>query len=453
MIKLVILSGGAGTRLWPFSRTDYPKQFFNLTGKEKPMIIETVDRLSVFGPVSVVTTKNLETTTRGFLERFDRKNVDLICEPEARNTAAPIAMMVAKAWRKKDAEVVAFFPADHQIKIADEFEKVLDLAINEARKGKIVTIGIKPDHPSSAYGYLKFSDNDEGVKSVESFIEKPDRDLANKLIHEGDIAWNAGIFIGSVQKFAEEFERHMPELWNMVLRYVDGEEDVYSELPAISIDYGLMEKLNDLKCVPGDFGWCDIGSWEEAVSDERLKADPSVEIAGGSNKYAGLFVDKKKSVFVGVSDLIVVDTPDALMVMKKGEGQSVKKAVSALKSIAEGVTREHLFQERPWGRFENMRDEEHCKVKKLIVDPGKRISYQRHKFRSEHWIIVKGVADVTLDGETVRHGVGENVYVKAGTKHRLGNSGNESLEVIEVQYGTYFGEDDIERFSDDFGRS
>lgn len=451
MIKLIVLSGGSGTRLWPFSRTNYPKQFFDLTGSGRPMLVETVDRLNSFGDVAIVTTENLKVPTKQVLERFHCENIEVVIEPEARNTAAAIAMMVARALRE-GVEVVAFFPADHEIKKADNFSQVLNLAISEAKGGNIVTIGIKPTYAATGYGYLKFESGDE-VKSVDSFIEKPELSVAEELIEKGGVAWNAGIFVGSVERFAKELAEHMPELWENVQKYIEEEDDaIYAGLPNVSIDYGLMEKLSDLKCVQGDFGWCDIGSWEEAVNGDRMGTKPDVQIKGDGNNYAGILADKKKSVFVGVSDLIVLDTPDALMVLNKGEGQSVREAVGLLKEMSEEVTREHLFQERPWGRFENMRDEKHCKVKKLIIDPGKRISYQRHKFRSEHWVVVKGIATVTLDDKDEDFGVGRSIYVPAGVKHRLANNSDEPLEVIEVQYGSYFGEDDIERFSDDFGR-
>jgi mannose-1-phosphate guanylyltransferase/mannose-6-phosphate isomerase len=455
MNKFVILSGGAGTRLWPFSRTHYPKQFFDLTNSGRPMLLQTVDRLLPFGQVSVLTTDLLRIPTRGLLDRFERNAVEVIVEPAARNTAAPIALAVYEAFVNKTSDVLAFFPADHQVKHTDNFQKVLNLALQVAVEGNIVSIGIKPTYAATGYGYLKLSGEGE-VLDVKKFIEKPNEEMANKLLAEGNVAWNAGIFIGSVEKFVKEFERLMPEMWKKVGEYFGKEGDeaakIYGELENISIDYAIMEKLSDLKCVPGDFGWSDIGSWEEVVDDDGLKAEPTVEIDGGDNSFLGLFVEKKKSVFVGVNDLVVVDTPDAVLVMKKGAGQQVKKAVEAVRAISEEVTREHLFQERPWGRFENLRDEENCKVKKLILYPGKRISYQRHKFRSEHWVIVRGVAEIVLDDVAMQYEAGQGVMIEKGVKHRLANIGNEPLEVMEVQFGSYFGEDDIERFSDDFGR-
>ncbi len=447
-IILGILSGGSGTRLWPLSRKRFPKQFHDLAGTGNPLLVDTIDRLMPLGKPVILTGEHLRAPTMTMLHRMGRSDLDLVIEPAAKDTAPAIALLTKQALDEDADAIVGIFPADHAITDVEGFRKTIQKAIDVAGRNRaIVTVGIKPNHPATNYGYIK-TNGDGDALQVKSFIEKPDLAKAEDLIRDEHVFWNAGIFIFPAKKMADLFKEHAPEIWNGIEA---GQN--WDEMPSISIDYAVMEKANDLLCVPAEFDWTDLGSWEE-IALRRGSSDTLIGIESKGAVFRHLHPMQKTAVIVGVDDVIVIDTPDALLVMKSGEGQTLKKAGAELKEKSDAQLHEHRFEERPWGRFEVLLDTDNFKSKRLVLFPEKQFSYQRHARRKEHWTIVKGSARVRLDDEWTDLNAGDSVTIEKGQKHQLYNpSKTEMLEVIEVQTGDYFGEDDIERFEDDFGRA
>jgi mannose-1-phosphate guanylyltransferase/mannose-1-phosphate guanylyltransferase/mannose-6-phosphate isomerase len=459
----VILSGGSGTRLWPVSRAKFPKQFNDLFDESLQTL--TLKRVGALGKPMIVTSITLRDFTEKKAKEAGFPEVDIVFEPVGKNTAPAVAVLCrVLEMRGKEKEVVGVFPADHLIESQDVFLSALDLAEKCAAQGKVVTLGLKPKTPETGYGYIQtqsvpFSYNDKlSSFSVVKFHEKPDVDTAKKFLAAGSYFWNAGVFVFSVGHMIELFKKYQPQIWQGVLALkpdLSNIKEIYEKFPSISLDYAVMEKLSgeELVCVPCDPGWSDVGSWD-AVAEVyertgRSKGDP-IEVDSKNNFV--LPKSDKSYAFVGVDDLIVVDTEDALLVSAKGKTQDVKTVVERLKKEAPKLALEHVFEERPWGRFEVLRDKEHFKSKVIRVNPQSQISYQSHAKREEHWIIVKGKGEVVLNDQVVPVQVGSYVKIPLGAKHRIRNPNAEPLEFIEVQLGTYFGEDDIVRYQDDYKR-
>ena len=452
-----VLSGGSGTRLWPLSRDLFPKQFHDLTGSGSPLIIDTLNRLRDLGETTIVTGAHLQTATMTFLHRFGIPQTQVLVEPEPKNTAGAISLLTLTALRShgRDA-LIGAFPADHDIKDVPAFRQSVEQAFAIAEETQtVVTLGVVPTYPSTAYGYLETEGGSAtGTLSVSRFVEKPSAARAEELIAAGNTVWNAGIFVFQAGVMADAFEQHMPDLWSTLQQYSPEKNnlaEVFAQLPSESIDYGIMEKLEKIHCVPLSCGWSDLGSWEE-VAPRLSNSNSIIEVASTNVSYVPMHPRERTAVFVGVQDLIVVDTPDALLILKQGEGQKIKEALKVVKETRPQLATLPSFEERPWGRFEVLLDTENFKSKRLIIHPGKQISYQRHAHRTENWTITSGTATVTLDDVVTTHEAGSHIHIPQGTKHRLANLNESSLELIEVQTGTYFGEDDIERFQDDFGR-
>lgn len=452
---VVILSGGAGTRLWPLSRESLPKQFHDLTGSGQPLLKDTLDRFRDLADVAILTTENLRSPTLGLINRYGL-TAQVVAEPEARNTAAAVALATWSTLKKHGGDaVLGIFPADQAIRKVDAFREILRRGFEAAEQGAVVTLGIRPDHPATAYGYMELSSAPTykgDVMPVQRFLEKPTAARAAELIATGKVVWNAGIFLFRAKVMWELFRKHMPEM-HAAFESITSDaqlKTVYGKLQKISVDFAIMEKLPDIRCLPVDLGWTDLGSWE-AVADYQ-NPHGALEVGGQGNVAWSLGPAKKRATFVGVSDTYVVDTPDALLVLKKGHGQDVRDIVERLKTLGESVATKHPFEERPWGRFEVLLDTEYFKSKRILVSPGQKLSYQSHAKRAEHWIIVKGRAEVVLNDGKRELKAGEYVYIPLGAKHRIGNPGPEPMEFIEVQVGSYFGEDDIVRYSDDYGR-
>lgn len=449
-VYLGVLSGGAGTRLWPVSRKSYPKQFYSLAGKE-PLLIETLKRVEKVGSLHILTTKKLGFPTLGLLNRYNVK-AEIIAEPAPQNTAPVIALFNEISFRKNPNAIVCVLPADSYIKPVGAFQKDLDKAIALAREGKVVTFGIPPSAPSTAYGYLKVSAAKDSYE-VDTFVEKPDLEKAKALISDGAL-WNSGTFVFKASVFKEILKTLAPELHDPLATLKDDMsnlEDVYKKLPSISIDYAVMEKLSHIACVKATFEWSDLGSWEE-VANHAQEKHPIHEIDAEGNFYTTSKNYPKTVSFIGTKNIIAVDTPDALLVMEKGHGQDVKALVDLIKSENAKICEDHVFEDRPWGRFEVLRDTPFFKSKIITVWAGQRLSYQSHKHRMEHWIMVEGEGEFTLDDKVTKVKAGDHLFIPLGAKHRISNTGKDKLEFVEVQLGTYFGEDDIIRYSDDYGR-
>src|SRR6185312_403442 len=458
----VILSGGSGTRLWPVSQRNFPKQFCELF--DEPLQNQTLKRLSIFGMPWILTSMEL----REFTEKKAKEagfQARVIYEPMSRNTAPAIAMLCKiLELENKDKEIVGIFPADHLIGKTDIFTSAIELAEAAARENKVVTLGLKPTEPATGYGYIQTEAQPYSYKkklstySVLKFHEKPSLEMAKDFLRDGNFYWNAGIFVFSVHLMIELFEKYQPQIWDVVSllkKDLSNIKEIYSQLSSISIDYAIMEKLTsqELLCVPCDPEWSDVGSWDAVAEvyerSGKTRGEP-FEIDSSNN-----FVlprQDKKYAFVGIDDLIVVDTEDALLIAKKGETQNVKAVVDRIGKEYPKLIQEHVFEERPWGRFEILRNRSHFKSKLISVNPSQQISYQSHARREEHWVIVAGAGELTLDDNVTVVSKGNSVKIPQGAKHRIRNTGSEPLEFIEVQLGSYFGEDDITRFEDDYNR-
>lgn len=460
----VILSGGSGTRLWPISRTKYPKQFCELL--DKPLQTLTIERLQKFGSGLLVTSERLKDLTEKDIIQNNLKIEKVLYEPSGKNTAAAVALACKylELTNRKN-EVVGVFSSDALILKEQEFEQALGAAVVSANDGYVVTLGIQPRSPETGFGYIQVKEravNTSKATEVLRFHEKPTLDKAQAFLADGHYFWNAGIFVFKVSKMIDLFRQHEPEIWTLLADLkpdLSNLEVIYAKMKNISLDYAIIEKLSssELRCVPCDIGWSDVGSWDALVevtegtqfSSTGLKKQP-VQISAKNNSVFSK--QKKKYGIIGCDDLIVVDTADALMICKKGDSQKVKDLVDTLKLNDEKITTEHVFENRPWGRFEILHEEPYFKSKIIRVEPNQKLSYQSHAKRSEHWIIVKGEGVVILNEKEHVLKLGEHIFIPQGAKHRILNRTNSIVEFIEVQVGSYFGEEDIVRYQDEYGR-
>ncbi len=460
----VVLSGGSGTRLWPVSRAKFPKQFNHLF--DEPLQNLTLKRVGRLGKPMIITSISLRDFTEKQAKAAGFPDIDVVYEPFGRNTAPAVAVLCRLLEMRGQAnEIVGIFPADHLVEKEEIFLSALNLSEAAAKSGKVVTMGLKPQFPEVGYGYIQtqkvpYSYNDQlSSFAVVKFHEKPDLETAKKFLADGSFFWNAGIFVFPVQMMIELFKKYQPQIWaglSTLREDLGNIKEIYERLPSISLDYAIMEKLSgdELLCVPCNPGWSDVGSWD-AVAQVYEKSGRSIghHIEVDSKNNFVMPCKNKKYAFVGIDDLIVVDTEDALLISAKGKSQEVKTVVDRLKVEAPKLASEHVFEERPWGHFEILRNEDHFKSKIIVVSPKSQISYQSHAKREEHWIIVKGAGEVILNDEVIPVKVGTYVKIPLASKHRIHNPNASALEFIEVQLGTYFGEDDIVRYQDDYKRT
>ncbi len=458
----IIMSGGSGTRLWPISRSKYPKQFCNFY--EKSFMEMTIERLLHYGSPSLLTVNSLSALSEKVLKNYDLDRSHLILEPFGRNTAPAIALLCFDMKRRNLLEeVVGVFPADHLVSKKEKFIEAVDLAIESAKKGHVVTLGIEPHRPATGYGYIEVKDEvllEQGnLKSyfVKGFREKPNLETAKEFITTQKHFWNAGMFMFQVSHMIKHFETHLPEMWKNVQKIkADNSniEEVYKTFEKISIDVGIMEKLEAQVCIPCEIGWSDVGAWEEIARIDDESQDSKKENLfeeNSKNNYVHVAPNKVVSL-IGVEDLIVVDTEDALLLSKKGQSEGIKKLADEMDEKNITQLHEHLFEYRPWGKYEILKDEDHFKLKKITVFPQGKLSYQSHEKRSEHWTVTQGEGVVTLNGDEIALKAGEHIFIPAQAKHRIFNPGALDLEFVEVQVGEYFGEDDIVRYEDSYGR-
>lgn len=446
----IILCGGSGTRLWPLSRSLMPKQFLRIFDNKSLFLLTLERNAKLCEKTLVVSNEQQYFLTLDEIGQRNEiyKNTSYLLEPLAKNTAAAIALA---CFGLSDEEVVVITPSDHLIKDLSSYEKVISKAKDLANEGFLVTFGIKPTHAETGYGYIKSSDG----LNVDGFYEKPDFKTAQKYINGGGYFWNSGMFMFKAGVFLEELKKHSNDIYETSLNAYKNsiksdnttriKIDDMAKIPENSIDYAVMEKSNLIKVVPADINWSDLGSFE-ALSEE-IKSTEFKSVNSNNNF---VYSDKLVSL-IDVDDLIVVDTKDALLISKKGKSHHVKQIVKSLKDDERAKT--HTTAYRPWGSYSVLEVANGYKIKKIVVNVGKRLSLQKHFHRNEHWIVVSGTASVEIDGVKQLVRANESVYIKMGQIHRLSNDGKIPLVLIEAQVGEYTGEDDIVRFEDDYNRN
>jgi mannose-1-phosphate guanylyltransferase/mannose-6-phosphate isomerase len=456
----VILAGGVGSRFWPFSRELEPKQFMKITGQAS-LLQETIKRLSgLVDPARtyIITNKIYFYEVKAQIIKFRIPDKNIILEPEGKNTA-PAAGLCAKLISRIDKDaVLLILPSDHYIKQADNFKETLKKAIVCAKNNFLVTLGIKPTASSTGYGYIKVDKKKDGYWEVAKFLEKPDSDKAQKYFKDKNFYWNSGIFIWKASVFLEEVKKYLPGLYAN-LQSIDSVNDiagVWPRIEAISVDYGIMEHSKRIALIASNFYWTDLGSWD-ALS-EIFPKDRKGNIVSGDTlnlDSQGICVFSKGNRLVstiGIKDAVIADTPDALLVCDRGRTQDVKKLVALMKSLNRKEHLVHLTERRPWGSFTVLQQGIGFKIKLIEITPQKRLSLQRHKNRAEHWVVVSGTAKVVSGRKVSLVHSNQSIYIPKSKKHRLENATNLPLRIVEVQTGNYLGEDDIERFEDDFKR-
>ncbi|MFA6901906.1 MAG: mannose-1-phosphate guanylyltransferase/mannose-6-phosphate isomerase [Gallionellaceae bacterium] len=486
-VNAVILAGGSGSRLWPMSRQNLPKQFLALDG-EATLLQTTINRLSPTIEAKDVLIVTQEAHAKGEAYHALLPYQSLF-EPVGRNTAPAIALAAAYLTANGADPVMVVLPADHIIKDEILFRAHLDMAVKAAESGKLVTFGIQPTRPDTGFGYIKTTGlrtEDQGLSgktasgstqssvldpqscifAVERFTEKPDLATAERFLKEGSYYWNSGMFVWKASVILAEIKQHLPAVYQIVQTIIaesksgktfqQAVENHFAAMPSISIDYGVLEKSDRVSLIPCDIGWNDVGSWqavhEISAKDENGNALQGNVIAVGC-KNSLIRAEKRLVAAIGVEDLCIIETADAVLISKSDQTQRVREVVDALQQ--KGAT-EHIYHmkvNRPWGNYAVLEeDPDGFKIKRIEVAPGARLSLQSHKQRSEHWVVVSGTATVTNGEEVITVHKNQSTYIPIGTKHRLENRGNEPLHIVEIQVGEYLGEDDIQRYEDNYGR-
>lgn len=470
MFVPVILSGGSGTRLWPLSRQNLPKQFLPLAGADtlfQQTILRSRTLAGTAAPIVVCSDEHRFLVAEQ-LREMAVTDASILLEPVPRNTAPAIALAALQAAKMDPDAILLVLPADHLIGDVASFAAAANQAVELAREDWLVTFGIRPESPETGFGYIRRAESlSDGTYRVQRFVEKPDLATASAYLQSGEYDWNSGMFMFRARRFLEELRRHAPAMARAVeaafstghadLDFVRFEKDAFAAIPANSIDYAVMEKTAQAAVVPVSCAWSDIGSWAALWSASERDAD--------GNRFEGDVVsmdtgncliratERRMVAALGIRDLIVIDTPDAVMIAPRERVQEIKQLVDRLK--ADGRP-EHLFHRkvyRPWGSYDSLDMGERFQVKRIMVKPGAALSLQKHHHRAEHWIVVSGTAEVTRDSEVFQLSENQSTYLPVGAVHRLRNTGTEPLELIEVQSGDYLGEDDIVRLEDVYGRA
>ncbi len=464
----VILCGGSGTRLWPLSRDSYPKQFLKLIG-EQSLFQNTIKRVSAVtdnAPI-VVTNQEHRFLAAGQVQELER-DAEILLEPVARNTAPAIAAAALRAQQLDGHDALLLvLPADHLIDDTEAFATAIEQGIPTAIDGKLVTFGIVPHKPETGYGYIRADQAEPlgGAFAVAEFVEKPDIKTAEHYVTSGNYFWNSGMFLFRADRYLQALGEFAPEILenakaavaNSVkdLDFLRLEEAAFAVCPSDSIDYAVMEKTQDACVVPMDAGWNDVGSWSSLWDVTDGKENGNIthgDVITEDTRDCYIHSDHCLVATVGVKDLVVIGTPDAILVADKSSSQDIKKIVTALKQDGRGESLSHRKIYRPWGLFDSIDNGERFQVKRITVNPGASLSLQKHHHRAEHWIVVSGTAEVTCDEDVRLLTENQSTYIPLGATHRLRNPGKIPLEIIEIQSGSYLGEDDIVRFSDNYGR-
>jgi mannose-1-phosphate guanylyltransferase len=466
MIVPVILSGGSGTRLWPLSRKLYPKQFLSLANKTT-LFQDTILRLpsKASNPI-IICNEEHRFIAAEQLRQIDTKNKGIILEPIGRNTAPAITLAAISLLQNGEDPLLLVLSADHLIKDISGFHKSIEIASVIANKNKLVSLGVHPTRPETGYGYIEIEQNNKNDHyKIISFNEKPGIEKAEKYINSKNFFWNTGIFMFKASTFIRELKKYEPEIYNLCEKslnktskdndFIRIDSSAFLKCPNKSIDYAIMEKTNEAFVVPFDGYWSDIGSWE-ALWESKAK-DKNRNIIEGD-----VILRQVKNSFIhgtnrlvtvnNLENIIVVDTQDALLVSSIDNSQEIKNIVEVLKNKKRNESENHRKVYRPWGYFDSIDSGKGFQVKRISVNPGAKLSLQKHKKRAEHWIIVKGVAIITCGKKVFQLDENQSTYIPKGEVHRLENREESPLEIIEIQTGSYLGEDDIIRLEDDYKR-
>lgn len=464
----VILSGGTGSRLWPLSRRSFPKQLLALTG-QRTLLQEAALRTAgsdLFGPPIIVANVEHRFVIAEQLREIGVEAARIVLEPVGRNTAPAVAAAAMIATETDSEALILVMPSDHVITDREAFLAAVAAGRDAAAAGSMVLFGMRPSRAETGYGYIRPGTGGDGpVRNVEAFVEKPDAETAERYLASGYL-WNSGIFLLPAAGVLSALDEYAPDLVQAVrsavarsrsdLDFLRLDEAAFSAAPSISIDRAVMERTDKAAVLPADFGWSDAGTWTGLWALSARDADDNVAI-GDTILMAttGSYVRSEGPVVttLGVDDLVVVATPDAVLVASKGADQRVSDLVEKLKSNGTGVATESPWVHRPWGYYQSVHEGDRFQVKRITVNPGSRLSLQRHRHRAEHWVVVNGEALVTRDGEQFTVAENESVFLPRGCVHRLENPTPKPLNLIEVQSGDYLGEDDIERLEDDYERS
>ena len=461
----VILSGGSGTRLWPLSREAFPKQFLSLLG-ERSMLQATWERVArlASGAPIVVAGEDHRFMVAEQLREAGCEGATILLEPVARNTAPAIAVAALEATSGGDDPLLLVLPSDHVIVDAPAFRLAVAAAAVAARQGELVTFGIVPTGPETGYGYIKAAPGD-GVRRVERFVEKPDAITAAGYVASGDYVWNSGMFMFRASVYLAELERCQPDMLLACRAALDGarrdtdfvrlSKEAFAASPSDSIDYAVMEKTSHAAVLPIDVGWNDVGSWSALWQVAEQDGDGNAhhgDVIARDCRNTLAWGDGRLVALLGLEDVVVVDTADAVLVAHKDKVQEVKEIVASLKLAGRSEPTLHRKVYRPWGCYDSIDMGERFQVKRITVKPGAALSLQMHHHRAEHWIVVSGTGRVTRGEDVILLAENQSTYIPLGVKHRLENPGVVPLELIEVQSGSYLGEDDIVRFEDVYGR-
>jgi len=474
-ITPVILCGGSGTRLWPLSRQHHPKQFLKLVG-DTTLFQQSISRAIALEhddiqieEILIITNENHRFLVLEQLDELKLKNrVRILLEPEPKNTAPALTLAALAAQEANPDSVLVVTPADHYVKDLHQFTLVMHAAIKAVQGKTIVTLGINPTRPDTGFGYIHY-EGDAQVKNVLTFKEKPNHELAQQIIEQGQHAWNGGMFILQSNTWLHAIQQSSPEIANSMNKSWENkitdqwferpDPELLKQSPSDSIDYAVMEKTKKLgvnvRLVVLDAGWSDLGSFDALDEIEDKDKDGNIfkgDVVSLNTKNTIAIASKKNISLLGVENLIVIETADSVLVANKNDAQSIKELVKLLEKKHNHLINEHTRVNRPWGWFETIEEDESFKVKRIQINPGKSISLQRHKKRSEHWVVVRGRATIIKDKKKFELNQDESTYIVKNQVHRLSNQSNEILQIIEVQSGEYLGEDDIERLEDDYGR-
>jgi len=469
----VILSGGSGSRLWPLSRKLYPKQFLALAG-ERTLFQQTVQRLGLEGvePPIIVCNQEHRFIVSEQLGAIGVKAQALLLEPFGRNTAPAVAIAALKVLAEGRDELLLVLPADHVILDEPALHRALEIARAAAEEGEMVLFGIPAERPETGFGYIKAAPGNArdslipGAWRVEAFVEKPDSVRASEFVRSGGYYWNSGIFLFRASRYLDELRSHEPDIYDTCVLALErskaeGERlhidpHIFECCPDNSIDYAVLEKTQRACVVPLTAGWSDVGSWSSLWQVNAKNAEGNVlkgDVLTQNSHNCYVHGNSKLVTLLGVDDMVVVETRDAVMIAHKDCVQDVKKLVSALDAQGRQETQNHCMVYRPWGGYDSVDAGTRHQVKHITVKPGAQLSLQMHHHRAEHWIVVSGTARVTCDDKTFLLTENQSTYIPIASVHRLANPGKIPLEIIEVQSGSYLGEDDIERLEDVYGRN